>query len=155
MSDRYAVAEQKIIADSAPKLEFFKDPEVAMAGFQTYLLRVQNMLANERHSLDPTKPRLALAKVPRGTETDPFKFYDKALPAGPTSHFDYLTMIASDTSRPADLTDIKVSITGPQLEYILRNDTTIPNKESLYKKRDGSYKGNILINASTIIDLTM
>ena len=155
LSDRYAVAEQKIIADSAPKLEFFKDPEVAMVGFQTYLLRVQNMLANERHSLDPSKPRLALAKVPRGTETDPFKFYDKALPAGPTSHFDYLTMIASDTSRPADLTDIKVSITGPQLEYILRNDTTTPNKESIYKKPDGSYKDNILINASTIIDLTM
>ena len=155
LSDRYAVAEQKIIADSAPKLEFFKDPEVAMAGFQTYLLRVQNMLANERHSLDPTKPRLALAKVPRGTETDPFKFYDKALPAGPTSHFDYLTMIASDTSRPADLTDIKVSITGPQLEYIMRN-ALIPqaDKESLYKKPDGSYKDNILVNASQLIDLT-
>ena len=155
LSDRYAVAEQQIIAQLAPKLSFFKDPEAAMVEFQKYLNSVQNRLANERHSLDPTKPRLAIDRVPTGSERDPFKFYDPALPAGPTSHFDYLTMIASDSRMPADLSKINVSITGRQLEYILRNDTTTPNKESIYKKPDGSYKENVLINASTIIDLTM
>ena len=155
LSDRYAVAEQNIIAELAPKLSFFKNPEATMVELQKYINSIQNRLANERHSLDPTKPRLALDLMPTGSERDPFKFYDPSLPAGPTSHFDYLTMIASDTTKPADLSKINVSITGPQLEYILRNDTTTPNKESIYKKPDGSYKGNILINASTIIDLTM
>ena len=154
LSDRYAVKEQEIIAELVPKLSFVKDPEVAMAGFQNYLLRVQNMLENERHSLDPTKPRLALDRMPTGSKTDPFKFFDQALPAGATSHFDYLTMIASDSRMPADLSKINVSITGRQLEYIMRN-STLPNKESIYKKPDGSYKENILINASTMINLTM
>ncbi len=154
LSDRYAVAEQKIIAELAPKLSFFKDPEAAMVEFQKYLNSVQNRLANERHSLDPTKPRLALDLMPTGSQKDPFKFFDNSLPAGPTSHFDYLTMIASDTTKPADLSKINVSITGRQLEYILRNDTTTPNKESIYKKPDGSYKDNVLINAGIMIDLT-
>ena len=57
-------------------------------------------------------------------------------------------------TRIIDLSKINISITGPQLEYILRNDTTTPNKESIYKKQDGSYKENILIKASTMIDLT-
>jgi len=152
LSDRYAVAEQKIIAETAPKLSFFKDPEVAMAGFQKYLNRVQNMLANERHSLDPSKPRLALDLVPTGTKKDPFRFFDPALPAGATSHFDFLTMMASDATRPIDLSNVNVSITGKQLEYIMR-DSTVPNKENTYKNRDGTYKDEILVNANTMISL--
>ena len=74
-----------------------------MVELQKYINSIQNRLANERHSLDPTKPRLALDLMPTGSERDPFKFYDPSLPAGPTSHFDYLTMIASDTTKPADL----------------------------------------------------
>ncbi len=153
LSDRYAVAEQNIIAELAPKLSFLKDPEAAMVEFQKYLNSVQNRLANERHSLDPTKPRLALDLMPTGSKRDPFKFYDPALPAGATSHFDYLTMIASDTTQPADLSRINVSITGPQLEYIMRN-STVPNKESTYKNKDGTYKDEILVNAGTMINLT-
>ena len=78
LSDRYAVAEQNIIAELAPKLSFLKDPEAAMVEFQKYLNSVQNRLANERHSLDPTKPRLALDLMPTGSKRDPFKFYDPA-----------------------------------------------------------------------------
>ena len=152
LSDRYAVAEQKIISELAPKLSFFKDPEGAMVEFQKYLNSVQNRLANERHSLDPTKPRMALDLMPTGSERDPFKFFDNALPAGPTSHFDYLTMIASDDTRPADLSKINVSITGKQLEYIMRN-STVPNKEATYKNRDGTYKDEVLVNANTMISL--
>ena len=51
---------------------------------------------------------MALDLMPTGSERDPFKFFDNALPAGPTSHFDYLTMIASDDTRPADLSKINV-----------------------------------------------
>ena len=153
LSDRYAVAEQKIIAETAPKLSFIKDPEVAMAGFQKYLNRVQNMLADERHSLDPSKPRLALDLVPTGTEKDPFKFFDESLPAGPTSHFDFLTMMASDVTRPIDLSNVNVSITGKQLRYLMRN-STVPNKAGAYTNQDGSIKDNILVNGKVIIDLT-
>ena len=152
LSDRYAVKEQEIIAGLVPKLSFVKDPEVAMAGFQNYLLRVQNMLENERHSLDPTKPRLALDRMPTGSKTDPFKFFDQALPAGATSHFDYLTMIASDTTKPVDLSRMNISIEGKQLEYLMRNDPD-PLKEGLYKNADGTYKSKILINADRIINL--
>ena len=152
LSDRYAVAEQKIISELAPKLSFFKDPEGAMVEFQKYLNSVQNRLANERHSLDPTKPRMALDLMPTGSERDPFKFFDNALPAGPTSHFDYLTMIASDDTTPADLSKINVSITGKQLEYIMRN-STVPNKQGAYKNRDGTYKSEVLVNANTMISL--
>jgi len=62
-------------------------------------------------------------------------------------------MIASDATNPVDLSEINVSITGPQLEYVMR-DSTLPNKESIYKKPDGSYKGNILIKANRMINLT-
>ena len=155
LSDRYAVAEQKIIADLVPKKSFIKEPEAAMVEFQRFLVGIQNRLANARHRLDPIKtPRLQITTAPTGQADDPFKFYDESLPAGPTSHFDYLTMLASDATSPIDLSKINISITGPQLEYILRNDTTTPNKESIYKKPDGSYKENILIKASTMINLT-
>ena len=152
LSDRYAVAEQKIISELAPKLSFFKDPEGAMVEFQKYLNSVQNRLANERHSLDPTKPRMALDLMPTGSERDPFKFFDNALPAGPTSHFDYLTMIASDDTKPADLSKINVSITGKQLEYIMRN-STVPNKQGSYMNSDGTYKSEIIVNANRMISL--
>ena len=156
LSDRYAVAEQNIIAELVPKLSFVKDPEASMVELQGFLVNIQNRLANERHRLDPANtPRLNITTPPSGQADDPFKFYDPALPAGPTSHFDYLTMIASDATNPVDLSKIKVSITGPQLEYIMR-DALIPqaDKESTYKKPDGSYKENILINANQLIDLT-
>ena len=46
LSDRYAVAEQKIISELAPKLSFFKDPEGgAMVEFQKYLNSVQNRIS--------------------------------------------------------------------------------------------------------------
>ena len=156
LSDRYAVREQEIIAGLVPKLSFVKDPEASMVELQGFLVNIQNRLANERHRLDPSKtPRLEITLPPSGQADDPFKFYDPALPAGPTSHFDYLTMIASDATNPVDLSKINVSITGPQLEYIMR-DALIPqaDKESLYKKPDGSYRDNILVNASQLIDLT-
>ena len=153
LSDRYAVAEQKIIAEIAPKFSFFKDPEAAMVEFQKYLNSVQNRLSNERHSLDPTKPRYALSRMPTGSQRDPFKFFDPALPAGATSQFDYLTMIASDSSKPVNLSKINVSITGQQLEYIRRNSTG-PNKQGAYKNQDGSYMNEVIVNAQTMIDLT-
>jgi hypothetical protein len=154
LSDRYAVAEQEIIAQLVPKLSFFKDPEASMVELQGFLVNIQNRLANTRHRLDPAKtPRLNITTPPSGQPDDPFKFYDDSLPAGPTSHFDYLNMMASDAKSPIDLSKINVSITGPQLEYLLRN-STLPNKESAYKKSDGSYKDNILINANQMVDLT-
>ena len=76
--------------------------------------------------------------MPTGSKTDPFKFFDQALPAGATSHFDYLTMIASDTTKPVDLSRMNISIEGKQLEYLMRNDPD-PLKEGLYKNADGTY----------------
>jgi hypothetical protein len=154
LSDRYAVAEQKIIADLVPKLSFIKSPDSSMVAFQKFLVGVQNRLANARHRLNPAEtPRLQITTPPSGQPDDPFKFYDESLDAGPTSHFDYLTMIASDAKSPVDLSKINVSITGPQLEYIMRN-STVPNKEATYKNRDGTYKEEVLVNAEIMINLT-
>ena len=61
-------------------------------------------------------------------------------------------MMASDATRPIDLSNVNVSITGKQLEYIMRN-STVPNKELAYKDRDGKYKNEVLVNANTMISL--
>ena len=154
VSDRFAIGEQAIVAETVPKFEFSKNPEAALVQFQEYLRQKQNQLSNERHSLDPDNvPRYALDRVPTGGERDPFMFFDETLPAGATSHFDYLTKIASDNTMPADLTGVFVNITGAQLEYIMR-DSTQEGKESAYLNSDGSLKENILVDASRMIQLT-
>ena len=155
VSDRYALGEQMIVKETVPKLEFSKSPEAALVQFQEYLRQKQNQLSNERHGLDPENvPRYALDRVPTGGERDPFMFFDQTLPAGATSHFDYLTKIASDTTRPADLEGVFVNITGAQLEYIMR-DNTQEGKESAYLNSDGSLKDNILVDASRMIQLSL
>tara|TARA_R110000751_G_scaffold186816_2_gene293140 strand:- start:1011 stop:2981 length:1971 start_codon:yes stop_codon:yes gene_type:complete len=154
VSDRYALGEQAIVAETVPKFEFSKNPEAALVQFQEYLRQKQNQLSNERHNLDPDGvPRYALDEVPIGDEKDPFKFFDETLRAGPTSHFDYLTKIVSDKTLPADLTGVFVSITGAQLRYIMENSDD-PNKAAAYTNPDGSLKDNILIDARRLLNVT-
>ena len=154
VSDRFAMGEQAIVRETVPKFEFSKNPESALVQFQEYLRQKQNQLSNERHGLDPTNyPRYQLDRVPTGDKRNPFQFFDESLKAGPTSHFDYLTKIVSDKTRPADLTGVFVNITGVQLEYIMRNSTA-PNKQGLYMNSDGSLKDNILIDARRLLDVT-
>ena len=86
LSDRYAVAEQKIIGELAEDPEgFFRNSEMAAVRFQELLRVMQNDLEKHRAGLE-NRGANVLHKIPTGTINDPFQF---------TGHgqFDYLQKV--------------------------------------------------------------
>jgi len=79
LSDRYAVAEQNIIAElSVDPTKFWQDPEAAFVQFNELSRIMFNDLAHARGTLGDT-PIHNLPSVPLGNESDPFPYRDNEI----------------------------------------------------------------------------
>ena len=79
LSDRYAVAEQNIIAElSVDPTKFWQDPEAAFVQFNELSRIMFNDLAHARGTLGDT-PIHNLPSIPLGNESDPFPYRDNEI----------------------------------------------------------------------------
>ena len=162
LSDKNSVTEQAIVSQLVPQLDFAQDPKAAMIKFQEYIRSVYNRLAEQRAILHPERyggKQYRIEKMPSGSKDDPFIFYDTGVqdPNRRTRHYDYLSLIASDNAKPANLDNLFIQFRGQDLEIILNNseaarEIPLSEREALYK-RDGEYLPFITLPVRQVLDI--
>ena len=162
LSDKNSVTEQAIVSQLVPQLNFAQDPKAAMIKFQEYIRSVYNRLAEQRAILHPERyggKQFRIEKMPSGSKDDPFIFYDTGVtdPDRRTRHFDYLSLIASDNAKPANLDNLFIQFRGQDLEIILNNSAAaqqipLSEREAIYK-RDGEYIPFITLPVRQALDI--